>query len=171
MTDYQLIRSNRRTIALQITRDARVVVRAPLRASEADIRRFVESHRAWLESHLDRQRARADAYPEPTPAEEERLRALAKAVLPGKVAHWAAVMGVQPTGVKITAACTRFGSCSAKNSLCFSLRLMHYPDECVDYVVVHELAHIRHKNHSRAFYQEVARYLPDYAAREAKLRG
>ena len=104
MTDYQLIRSNRRTIALQITRDARVVVRAPLRASEADIRRFVESHRAWLESHLDRQRARADAYPEPTPAEEERLRALAKAVLPGKVAHWAAVMGVQPTGVKITAA-------------------------------------------------------------------
>ena len=156
MTDYQLIRSNRRTIALQITRDARVVVRAPLRASEADIRRFVESHRAWLESHLDRQRARADAYPEPTP---------------GKVAHWAAVMGVQPTGVKITAARTRFGSCSAKNSLCFSLRLMRYPDECVDYVVVHELAHIRHKNHSRAFYQEVARYLPDYAAREAKLRG
>ena len=72
MTDYQLIRSNRRTIAIQITRDARVVVRAPLRASEADIRRFVESHRAWLESHLDRQRARADAYPEPTPAEEER---------------------------------------------------------------------------------------------------
>ena len=161
----------RRTIALQITRDARVVVRAPLRASEADIRRFVESHRAWLESHLDRQRARADAYPEPTPAEEERLRALAKAELPGKVAHWAAVMGVQPTGVKITAARTRFGSCSAKNSLCFSLRLMRYPDECVDYVVVHELAHIRHKNHSRAFYQEVARYLPDYAAREAKLRG
>ena len=80
-------------------------------------------------------------------------------------------MGVQPTGVKITAARTRFGSCSTKNSLCFSLRLMRYPDECVDYVVVHELAHIRHKNHSRAFYQEVARYLPDYAAREAKLRG
>ena len=62
MTDYQLIRSNRRTIALQITRDARVVVRAPLRASEADIRRFVESHRAWLESHLDRQRAAEQAY-------------------------------------------------------------------------------------------------------------
>ena len=171
MTDYQLIRSNRRTIALQITRDARVVVRAPLYASETDIRRFVESHRAWIESHLARQRAHAAAYPAPTPEEESALRIRAKAVLPGKVAHWAAVMGVQPTGVKITAARTRFGSCSAENSLCFSLRLMHYPDECVDYVVVHELAHIRHKNHSRAFYQEVARYLPDYAAREAKLRG
>ena len=171
MTDYQLIRSNRRTIALQITRDARVVVRAPLYASEADIRRFVESQRAWIESHLARQRAHSAACPAPTPEEESALRIRAKAVLPGKVAHWAAVMGVQPTGVKITAARTRFGSCSAKDSLCFSLRLMRYPDECVDYVVVHELAHIRHKNHSRAFYQEVARYLPDYAAREAKLRG
>ena len=104
MTDYQLIRSNRRTIALQITRDARVVVRAPLYASEADIRRFVESHRAWIESHLARQRAHAAAYPAPTPEEESALRIRAKAVLPGKVAHWAAVMGVQPTGVKITAA-------------------------------------------------------------------
>lgn len=171
MTDCQLIRSNRRTIAIQVTRDARVVVRARFAQARRDIRRFVRESPGMVESHLARQRARADAYPEPTPAEEERLRALAKAVLPGKVAHWAAVMGVQPTGVKITAARTRFGSCSAKNSLCFSLRLMHYPDECVDYVVVHELAHIRHKNHSRAFYQEVARYLPDYAAREAKLRG
>ena len=171
MTDCQLIRSNRRTIAIQVTRDARVVVRAPLYASEADIRRFIESHRAWIESHLARQRAHAAAYPAPTPEEESALRIRAKAVLPGKVAHWAAVMGVQPTGVKITAARTRFGSCSAKNSLCFSLHLMRYPDECIDYVVVHELAHIRHKNHSRAFYQEVARYLPDYAAREAKLRG
>ena len=78
MTDYQLIRSNRRTIALQITRDARVVVRAPLYASETDIRRFVESHRAWIESHLARQRAHAAAYPAPTPEEESALRIRAK---------------------------------------------------------------------------------------------
>lgn len=171
MTDYQLIRSQRRTMALQITRDGRVVVRAPLHASDAAVARFVDSHRDWLAANLARQQARIAAHPEPTPGEVERLRALAKELLPPKVAHWAAVMGLAPTGVKITSARTRFGSCSMKNSLCFSLYLMQYPEEAIDYVVVHELAHIRHKDHSRAFYQEVARYLPDYAAREAKLKG
>jgi predicted metal-dependent hydrolase len=79
-------------------------------------------------------------------------------------------MGVRHSGVKITSARTRFGSCSAKNSICYSLYLMQYPPEAVDYVVVHELAHIRHKNHSPAFYAEVARWLPDYRRRQAMLR-
>ena len=87
------------------------------------------------------------------------------------MAHYAEWMGVTPTGVKITGAKTRFGSCSAKNSLCFSLYLMAYPDAAVDYVVVHELAHIRHKNHSPAFYAEVARVMPDYRERRKLLKG
>ena len=91
-------------------------------------------------------------------------------VLPPKVEHYAALMGVRPVGVTITAAKTRFGSCSAKNRLCFSLYLMRYPEDAVDYVVVHELAHIRHHNHSPAFYALVARFMPDYRRREALLR-
>ena len=79
-------------------------------------------------------------------------------------------MGVSPAGVRITGAKTRFGSCSAKNALCFSWRLMRFPDAAVDYVIVHELAHIRHHDHSPAFWAEVARYMPDYAQRRAMLR-
>lgn len=56
-----------------------------------------------------------------------------------------------PTGLHITAARTRWGSCSGKNSLCFSLFLMRYPPEAIDAVVVHELAHIRHKTTARSF--------------------
>ena len=74
-------------------------------------------------------------------------------------------MGLTPTGVRITGARRRFGSCSAKNSLCFSWRLMLYPQAAVDYVVVHELAHIAHKNHGPAFYACIAAVLPDYKAR------
>ena len=61
-------------------------------------------------------------------------------------------------------------SCSGKNRLCFSWRLMDYPEEAIDYVVVHELAHIRHHNHSRDFYALVASILPDYKERQALLR-
>ena len=169
--DYTLIRSSRRTMALEITRDGRLLVRAPQRAPQAVIDRFVASHTDWIAVHLEKQRQRAERHPPLTDDEIAALRQKARDILPGRVAHYAGRMGVTPTGVKITGAKTRFGSCSAKNSLCFSLYLMAYPDTAVDYVVVHELAHIRHKNHSPAFYAEVARVMPDYRERRKLLKG
>ena len=168
--DYTLIRSRRRTLALAVTREAQVVVRAPLRCPQRQIDAFVESRRAWLEAALARQKERLAAHPPLTEAEVEDLRRRAKAYIPGRVAHWAGVMGLQPSAVKITSARTRFGSCSGKNSLCFSLYLMQYPPEAIDAVVVHELCHMRHRNHSPAFYAEVARWLPDYREREKLLK-
>ncbi len=168
--EYRVVRSRRRTMALEITREAEVLVRAPLRTSDAAIRRFVDGHREWIEVHLARRRERLAAHPPLSEAEIAALRAKAKAYLPGRTAWWAQRMGVKPAGVKITSARTRFGSCSAKNSICYSLYLMQYPPEAVDYVVVHELAHIRHKDHSPAFYAEVARWMPDYRRRQALLR-
>jgi predicted metal-dependent hydrolase len=79
-------------------------------------------------------------------------------------------MGLRPAGVKITSAAKRFGSCSAKNSLCFSWRLMRYPEAAIDYVIVHELAHIRHKNHGRDFYTLIGAVLPDYRERKKLLK-
>ena len=169
--DYTLIRSSRRTMALEITRDGRLLVRAPQCAPQAVIDRFVASHADWIAAHLEKQRQRAQSHPPLTEDEIAALRQKARDILPGRVAHYTGRMGVTPTGVKITGAKTRFGSCSAKNSLCFSLYLMAYPDAAVDYVVVHELAHIRHKNHSPAFYAEVARVMPDYRERRKLLKG
>ena len=163
--EYTVLRSRRRTMALQVTREAQVVVRAPLHAAEADIRRFVQAHEDWLSRQLVRQRERLSAHPPRSPEEQEALRRQAKTQLPDMVRHWAQQMGVTPTGVKITSARTRFGSCSEKNSLCFSLYLMEYPPEAIEAVVVHELAHIRHKNHGSEFYTLVRQYLPDYDAR------
>lgn len=170
MTDYTVIRSHRRTMALEVTREGAALVRAPLRVSEADIAHFVEDHRAWLDKHLARRQAYLAAHPAPSPEQLALWRRQAKAVLPERVAYWAARMGVEPAGVTITAARTRFGSCSGKNQLSFSLYLMDYPAEAIEYVVVHELAHIRHHDHSPAFYKEVARYLPDWRARRALLK-
>lgn len=84
--------------------------------------------------------------------------------------YYSAVMNLYPTGVRITRAKKRFGSCSGKNSLCFSCFLMQYPLEAVDYVIVHELAHIRHRNHSKEFYDLIAGYMPDYKQREKLLK-
>lgn len=170
MIEYTVLRSRRRTLALQVTREAQVVVRAPLYAAEADIRHFVLAHEDWLSCQLARQRERLSAHPPRSPEEQEALRRQAKAQLPDMVRHWAQEMGVTPTGLKITSARTRFGSCSGKNSLCFSLYLMEYPPDAIEAVVVHELAHIRHKNHGPGFYALIRQVMPDYDARIKTLR-
>ena len=171
MESYELIRSRRRTLALEITRDCRVLVRAPLRLSQAKIDAFVESHAAWIQTHLEQQRQRmASTPPPPTQADIAALKATARAVLPEKVAYWSEKMGVRPTGLKITTARKRYGSCSGKNSLCFSCFLMDCPEEAIDLVVVHELCHIWEKNHGPRFYALLGQYLPDYKERKKLLR-
>ena len=168
--DFRLVRSRRKTLAIEVTREGAVVVRAPLRCPQKTIDSFVAGRRDWIEAALQRQSQRLAAHPPLTESELESLRQQAKAYLPGRVALWSQRMGLAPAAVKITSARTRFGSCSSKNSLCFSLYLMQYPPEAIDAVVVHELCHMRHRDHSPAFYAEVERWLPDYREREKLLR-
>ena len=171
METYELIRSRRKTLALEITKDCRVLVRAPLRLSQAKIDTFVSSHEAWIQTHLEQQRQRMASAPSPpTPADILALKAKARAVLPEKVAYWSEKMGIRPTGLKITTARKRYGSCSGKNSLCFSCFLMDCPEEAIDLVVVHELCHIKEKNHGPRFYALLGQYLPDYKERKKLLR-
>ena len=170
MTDYTLIRARRRTMSLQLDRDGRAVVRAPYGVKKEFIDRFVAEHEDWLNRAREKQQNRRLAHPEPTDEERKALIAQAKEYLPMRVDYWSDIMGLTPTGLKITSARTRFGSCSGKNSICFSWRLMQYPTEAIDYVVVHELAHIRHHDHSPAFYALIERYLPDWRERMKLLK-
>ena len=160
--NYTLIRSARRTLGLEVRRDLTVVVRAPLRCSQAAIDRFVSKNSDWITRQLEKQSSRPPVRPEPTEEERKAMIAQAKKVIPERVEYYAAIMGVKPTGITITGAQKRYGSCSAKNRLCFTWRLMAYPLEAIDSVVVHELAHIVHKNHGKDFYALVESVLPDY---------
>lgn len=170
MYEYKLIRSKRKTISLSIDDNCRIVVRAPMRMPQKEIDDMVTRHTRWIERHMPAAEKRMRNLLLITPEKIAELTEHAKAEIPPRVEHFARLMGVEPTGIKITAARKRFGSCSGKNSLCFSCLLMMYPPEAVDCVVVHELAHIKHHNHSVAFYDYIYRYMPDYREREKLLR-
>lgn len=170
LAPVEIRRSDRKTLSIEITKDLRVLVRAPRKLARRDIDHALEQYAGWIKEHMALARARAQANPPPDAEEVAALRARAKSALPPLVEKWAARMGVAPAGVKITSAKTRYGSCSAANSICFSLYLMRKPMAAVEYVVVHELAHIVHKNHGPAFHALVARYLPDWKERRAQLR-
>ena len=97
-------------------------------------------------------------------------RLLAKRDLTEKVRDYAKQMSVVPAGVKINSASTRWGSCSSKKSLNFSWRLIMAEDSVIDYVVVHELAHITEMNHSERFWSIVEGVLPDYRKSKKRLK-
>lgn len=167
--DIVIIRAKRKTISLSVNDNLQAVVRAPYGVSEKSIKEFVESNSAWLEKAILKKQKQLERY-NISDDEKEQLKALAKQVIPERVEYYSRLMNLYPTDVKITSAKKRFGSCNGKNSLCFSYFLMKYPAEAIDYVVVHELAHIKHHNHSKDFYSLIAQYLPDYKKRERMLR-
>lgn len=164
MEKVQIIRSSRKTLAVQIKPDGSVIVRAPLRLPMREIQRFLDEKADWIASTLEKVCA-ANQAGQAEPLSSEDIRALADEalrVLPERTRHYASVMGVTYGRITIRNQTTRWGSCSSKGNLNFNCLLMLAPPEVQDYVVVHELAHRRHMDHSAAFWAEVERYLPDY---------
>ena len=163
--DVKIIRSNRRTISLEITSTGEVLVRAPRLMPESEIRAFVESKSAWLTKHLQKKEEDIEALQEEgafTEQEMERLRKLAKKVIPEKVAYYARLMGVTYGRISIRKQKTRWGSCSREGNLNFNCLLMMAPPEVLDYVVIHELSHRLEMNHSARFWAQVEKAMPDY---------
>ena len=167
--EYKLIRSNRKTIELSIDDDFLPLVKAPLKMSTEDIEKFVLKHEKWIEKQIAKKREHDEKFAL-SPEEETVLKEKVLPYLTERTEYFAKLMGLKYTGIKITSAQKRFGSCSGKNSICYSWRLMQYPPEAIDYVVVHELAHTVHKNHGKDFYRLIEKYLPDYKKREKLLK-
>ena len=169
LPEYQVIRSKRRSMAIEITAEGKVLVRLPWHASNREAERFVRQYRDRIVDRLDHLRS----LPVPQPlsgAQIEALKRRAREELPPLVAKWAEALGVQPRSIRITSARKRFGSCNAKGGLCFSWMLMRYPPKAVEYVVLHEVAHLKHLNHGPAFYALLTRHMPDHPHRRALLR-
>lgn len=204
-----MIRAKRKTIAVQITKEGTVVVRAPRIASRRRIEAFLLEKRDWIEASLQSVRARMEKYAPvviqpgaalpycgkiltlrpsaradfllqedalclPADAVSDDLvrflRAQANALFMQRIAYFSARMGVSITGMRLSCAQARYGSCNAQDTIHLAWRLIFFPLDEVDYIVVHELSHVRHKDHSAAFWEEVAAVLPDYKERQKRLR-
>ena len=160
--NYTVIHSDRKTLALQI-KNGEVIVRAPKRISYATIERFVSEHRPWVEKHLAKaEKQRSAALPALSSEELRSLTEEARRVFSDRVAIYAPLVGVSYGRITVRHQSTRWGSCSAKGNLNFNCLLVLLPDEIIDSVVVHELCHRKHMNHSPEFYAEIDKVFSDY---------
>jgi predicted metal-dependent hydrolase len=206
----QLIRSKRRTIGIEINREGKLIVRAPMRCSQKAIDSFINTKWRWILKHqrVIKERVKhitplrfvdgekihflGDVYPlKIVECKEyvlrfenntfflssdsveygrdifiEWFRRQGKVRIPQRVEEFAQVYGFKYHQVKITKALKRWGSCTAKGNLNFTWRLMMTPPEIIDYIIVHELAHLKQLNHSKRYWEIVEAIMPDYRERE-----
>lgn len=160
----RLIRARRKTLSIRITQEGNLEIRAPLGMPKGEIEAFLKEKAQWIETHRAKVLAEY-AQGQEAPLGEEEILTLAEQMrqrLPEKLNRHGASMGVTFGRVTIRCQQTRWGSCSSRGNLNFNCLLMLAPEEVLDYVVVHELAHRKQMNHSALFWQEVARECPDY---------
>jgi predicted metal-dependent hydrolase len=185
-----LTRSNRRrrTVSMTVRAPGRVIVHAPRHVPESTIAAFLKKRETWILRQIDRCEeasalrstigrtrswpflGQSMQHPEAPASVERWYRREAASYLQERVGAFAPAISVETPRVKITSARRRWGSCNAANVLSFPWRLMMLPPEVVDYIVVHELSHIKEKNHGPRFWRWVSTTLPSHAAHRQWLR-
>lgn len=173
MVEYDLIRSKRKTLAIYVKSDGSVEVRAPIKISSEYIDDFVAKKKTWIEKARHRFQMNREENREMIHVSPEEIilyKKKAVAYMESRCPYFAEKMGVEYNRISINKAKTRWGSCSAKGNINFTYRLLFAPQEAIDYVIVHELAHLKEMNHSKKFWSIVEEILPDYKQRRKLLR-
>ena len=163
--NVKIIRSKRKTISVCIKTDCSIEVRAPMKMPKAEINEFLIKKSGWLEKHMQKMKERQKQQEQAIPLTKEEIQELANKamlIIPERAAYYARLMGVNYGRITIRNQKTRWGSCSSKGNLNFNCLLMLTPTEVMDYVVVHELCHLKELNHSKRFWEEVSKVMPDY---------
>ncbi len=167
--NYSVVYSKRKTISISI-KDGELLVKAPIRTSKKKIEEVIAKHERWINKHLESQRRKNEIFGSLTEKDISTLKREARKYFKVKIDFYSNLMGLKYGRMTITSAEKRFGSCNERGNICFSYRLMLYPEPAREYVVVHELAHLVEMNHSKRFYAIVEKVLPDYKERKRLLR-
>ena len=171
--NVEVRRSKRKSAAIKITADMQIVVFVPLYVSDNEIERMVISKSKWIDEHMLKVQSAIDERSKLEKITFEQVKELAdQAVeyIPKRVKYYAEKENFVYNKITIKNLVSRWGSCSTKGNLNFNCLLMLTPDYVIDYIVVHELCHLREMNHSEKFWAEVEKIMPDYQRAELWLK-
>lgn len=163
----KIIRSFRKSVSFSFSEDGELIVAAPIFLNNQKILEILSQNR----DKIEKMKARKEAFSRQINSiSEEKLIEKAKEKIESRLPFWEEKLGLFPKSVKITSAKGRYGSCSEKGSICFSKYLFLRTDKEIDYVFVHELAHLKEMNHGENFYKIIESVMPDYKIYKASLK-
>lgn len=171
--NVEVRRTKRKSATIKITADMQIVVYVPLYVSDNEIERMVISKSKWIDEHMLKVQSTIDERSKLEKITFEQIKELAyQAVeyIPKRVKYYAEKENFVYNKITIKNLVSRWGSCSTKGNLNFNCLLMLTPDYVIDYIVVHELCHLREMNHSEKFWAEVEKIMPDYQRAELWLK-
>lgn len=171
--NVEVRRTKRKSAAIKITADMQIVVFVPLYVSDNEIERMVISKSKWIDEHMLKVQSTIDERSKLEKITFEQLKELedqAVEYIPKRVKYYAEKENFVYNKITIKNLVSRWGSCSTKGNLNFNCLLMLTPDYVIDYIVVHELCHLREMNHSEKFWAEVEKIMPDYQRAELWLK-
>ena len=171
--NVEVRRSKRKSTAIKITADMQIVVFVPLYVSGNEIERMVISKSKWIDEHMLKVQSTIDERGKLEKITFEQVKELANQAveyIPKRVKYYAEKENFVYNKITIKNLVSRWGSCSTKGNLNFNCLLMLTPDYVIDYIVVHELCHLREMNHSEKFWAEVEKIMPDYQRAELWLK-
>lgn len=160
-----IVKQHRKSISIKIRNSSLIEVHAPFGIEDKDIDAFVEKHGDWINAKLAEMKEAESALNSidvASKAEFDEKIELAKKIIPEKCAYYADMIGVDYGRITLKAQKTLFGSCSAAGNLNFNIALMFAPEKVLDYVIIHELCHLKEMNHSVDFWHEVEKVMKDY---------
>ncbi len=161
---YTVVRSDRKTFSIQV-KNSKVILRVPKSLGDDEARSIIKKNEEWIRKQLNKcelEKEKLENLPPITQRELHSLGEKALVVLPRRVKHYAALLGVSYGKITVRNQRGRWGSCNSSGDLSFNCLLMLTPLEVIDSVVVHELCHRKEMNHSSAFYREVLSVYPEY---------
>lgn len=163
--EYKIVKSNRKSTSIEITQKGEVIIHASNFTPDFYIQNFIKAKSQWIKkklSHVNSQNQLAKEKGLLKKEEITELKKIAKSVIGSRVEYFSKITGISYSKITIRCQKGRWGSCSSKGNLNFNCLLAMMPPKIIDSVVVHELVHRHHMNHSKAFYDEVLSIMPDY---------
>ena len=164
--------SKRRTLSLTVTHDNQIMIKAPTGTPKSFILNFIESKKSWISRQLESNNKTTMVVNSLFSGEIDikKQKIIAKTITAERALYWSDQMHLNFKKIRLSSAKTRWGSCSYDNTISINWRLSLLPLELLDYVLVHEIAHIKEKNHSSAFWKIIANHCIDFKVKRKVLK-
>ena len=162
---YDLIRSKIKNLYIYI-REGKVIVKAPIKMKDKHIYEFINKKAKWIYNNVKKEKEKIKLEEK---IEQEDIKKL-QLIVKNNIEKYSELLKLKPNKVRIKNLKYAWGSCSSNKNISINIKLANKDEKIIEYVILHEMCHLKYMNHSKNFWSLVEKYIPDYKERKKELK-